>query len=317
MQKNTQKKRDELLKKDIPWISAIFEIEWLFEKFLFYLQYEKNSSPKTLENYSLWINRFISYVGNIDVREIKMMYFLDYRMYLNSIGLSPKTINYHIVALRSFFKFLLKNDIDCISPDKLELSKNWAREVSYLEEEEIMKIMKQPVLREKNNELKRLRDETILWFLYGTWVRVSELLSLTRTHIKPWTNQMAVIGKWSKSRPIFMTKKAEEKLIEYLDIRIDDSPWLFISLSGNSFWNKLSRNSVEELVRKYKNFAGIEKKVTPHTLRHSFATTLLRRWADIRSVQSLLGHSSITTTQIYTHIDDKHLKSVHDLLDDL
>lgn len=302
---------------DTPWISTIFEIEWLFEKFLFYLQYEKNSSPKTLENYSLWINRFISYVGNIDVREIKMMYFLDYRMYLNGMGLSPKTINYHIVALRSFFKFLLKNDIDCISPNKLELSKIGAREVNYLEDEEIMKIMKQPLLREKNNVLKRLRDETILWFLYGTGVRVSELLSLTKDHIKHGTTQMAVIGKWSKSRPIFMTKKAEEKLREYLDIRVDDSPWLFISLSGNSFGNQLSRNSVEELVRVYKNFAGITKKVTPHTLRHSFATTLLRKWADIRSVQWLLGHSSITTTQIYTHVDDKHLKSVHDLLDNL
>lgn len=291
-------------------------VESLLEKFLYYLEYEKNNSPKTLENYSLRLNRFTNYVGwDTDVTTIKSMQMLDYRMYLNQLWLAKKTINYHIVAIRSFFKFCLKNDIDCMSPNKLELAKIPNREINFLLEDEVMSIMEAPMQYEKN-ELKRKRDRAILWMLYGTWLRVSELISLKRSQINSENKQFSVMGKWSKIRAIFMTKKARESLVKYLEARIDKSEYLFISLSGNSFGKNLSRNSIEDIVRKYKDKAWIKKKVTPHTLRHSFATTLLKKWADIRAVQQLLGHASITTTQIYTHVDDKYLKGVHDLLDE-
>jgi len=292
-----------------------FSFESLLEKFLYYLEYEKNNSQKTIENYSLWLNRFINYIWNIDVRDIKTMQILDYRMYLNQLWLSKKTVNYHIVALRSFCKFCLKNDIDCISPDKLELSKMPAREINFLTEDEVQNIINAPSEYEKN-DLIRKRDYCILEMLYSTWLRVTELINLKRSQIDSKTKQFSVRWKWSKIRAIFMTEKAKAALIEYLKTRSDDSEYLFISLSANSRWNKLSRNSVEEIVKKYKNLAWIKKKVTPHTLRHSFATSLLKKWADIRAVQSLLGHSSITTTQIYTHVDDKYLQSVHDLLEE-
>ena len=292
----------------------IFGIESLLEKFLYYLEFEKNNSPKTLENYSLWLNRFVNYIWNIDVREIKAMHILDYRMYLNQLWLSKKTVNYHAVALRSFFKFCLKNDIDCISPDKIELAKMPTREVNFLTQDEVQKILDAPYQYEKN-DLIRKRDLAILNILYGTGLRVSELVNLKRSQLNSGTKQFSVMWKWSKIRAIFMTEKAKEALVDYLKSRTDGSEYLFISLSQNSRGQKLSRNSVEEIVKKYKNLAWIKKKVTPHTLRHSFASALLQKWADLRAVQALLGHSSITTTQIYTHVDDKYLKGVHDLLD--
>lgn len=292
----------------------LYNLESLLDKFLNYLEFEKNNSPKTLENYSLWLNRFVSYIWNVDVREIKAMHILDYRMYLNQLGLSKKTVNYHAVALRSFFKFCLKNDIDCISPDKIELAKMPSREVNFLTQEEVQKILDAPFEYEKN-DLIRKRDSAILNILYGTGLRVTELISLKRSQLDSETKQFSVMWKWSKIRAIFMTEKAKVALVDYLKARTDDSEYLFISLSQNSRGHKLSRNSVEEIVKKYKNLVWIKKKVTPHTLRHSFATALLQKWADLRAVQALLGHSSITTTQIYTHVDDKYLKWVHNLLD--
>lgn len=282
---------------------------------MFYLQYEKNVSPKTLENYSLWLNRFLEFIWDKEVSKIIRMQILDYRMALFDNGLSQKTINYHIVAVRSFFRFLLRNDIDCISPDKLELAKIRPREVNYLEDDEIEKILEAPTLLGKNNLIKIARDEAILYFLYWTWLRVSELIDLKKTDIKLDSNQFAVIGKWSKMRSVFTTKIARDKLKKYLDMRIDESPFLFVSLSGNKSWEHLSRNAIEELVRKYAALVWIEKKVSPHTLRHSFATTLIKKWADIRAVQTLLWHASITTTQIYTHVDDKYLQKIHDLME--
>lgn len=299
-----------------------FSLESLLEKFLYYLEYEKNTSQKTLENYSFWLNRFLDYVWDIDVTSIKPMDILDYRMNLNKMWLSKKTINYHIVAIRSFFRFCLKNDIDCMSPDKLELSKIPNREINYLLEDEVKKIMEAPIKSEKlgvkneGNGLSTKRDIAILWMLYGTGLRVSELINIKRSAINSDSKQFSVVWKGSKIRSIFMTKNAREALVDYLKARTDDSDYLFISLSWNSFGSNLSRNSVEDIVRKYKDLAWIKKKVTPHTLRHSFATSLIKKWADIRAVQTLLGHASITTTQIYTHVDDKYLRKVHDLLDE-
>jgi len=243
------------------------------------------------------------------------MQLLDYRMALHKNKLNVKTINYHIVAIRAFFRFVLKNDIDCMSPDKLELAKTAPREVNYLDEKDIEKILAAPLAYAKNT-LKQVRDIAILQFLYGTGLRVTELITLQKKDIKLDSNQFSVVGKGSKLRSVFATKNAINALKIYREMRTDTSPYLFISLSRNGFGEHLSRNSIEEIVRKYAALAGISKKVSPHTLRHSFATALIRKGADIRAVQTLLGHASITTTQIYTHVDDKHLQKVHDLLDE-
>ena len=243
------------------------------------------------------------------------MQLLDYRMALHKKKLNVKTINYHIVAIRAFLKFILKNDIDCMSPDKLELAKTPPREVNYLDEEDIQKILAAPSQYAKD-PLKQARDIAILQFLYGTGLRVTELITLQKKTIKMDSNQFSVVGKWSKLRSVFATKHAINALHTYLAMRHDTSQYLFISISRNGFGEHLSRNSIEEIVKRYAKLAGITKKVSPHTLRHSFATALIKKWADIRAVQTLLGHASITTTQIYTHVDDKHLQKVHDLLED-
>ena len=284
------------------------------ERFVNYLQYTKNASPKTIENYSLRVNRFINYIWDIDASEIKMMHIQDFRTFLIKQGLSPKTVNYHAVGLRSFFKFMLRNDVETLSPEKIDLAKIPPRRVSYLSEEQVQDILEAPWIFEKN-PLKIARDKAILATLYGTGLRVTELITLKTKDIKLSENQFSVIWKGSKLRSVFLTQDAKEKLKKYILSRADDSEYLFISLSWNSYGQPLSRNTIESLVKKYAESVWITEKVTPHTLRHSFATSLLRRGADIRSVQALLGHSSIQTTQIYTHVDDKYLQKVHDLLD--
>lgn len=281
-----------------------------------YLENEKNASAKTIENYSLRLGRFLEFRGNMPVGEISSLDVLEFRTKLLKRWLSKKTINYHVVALRAFLKFCLKHDIDVLSPDKLELGKIAPRVVSFLTDEEIAQLMAMPAMYEKK-WLKRARDEAILHTLFGTGLRVSELVSLKKTDIKLDSNQFRVIGKWSKMRSVFFTKHAREKLENYMKMRDDECDHLFINLSNFQSFTTLSRNAIEELVKNYAKLAWIDKKVTPHTLRHSFATSLIKKGADIRSVQTLLGHSSITTTQIYTHVDDKYLKKVHDLLDEI
>ena len=293
-------------------------LDSLLEKFFYYLQDGKNVSAKTLENYSLWLNRFVSYChqqGVEHINEIKALDVLDFQISLKQQWLSPKTINYHVVALRSLLKFLIKNDIECLNPEKLELAKLDAREVTFLHEEEITAILDAPH-HYTHNEQQQARDEAILYTLYSTWLRVSELISLTKDKLSADTNQLSIIGKGRKIRSIFLTSTARKKIERYLAVRSDNFSSLFISHANNSYGKQLSRNSVEHLVKHYASLVGISKKVTPHTLRHSFATSLLKKWADLRAVQTLLGHASITTTQIYTHVDDKHLQEIHRLLDD-
>jgi len=302
------------INKKSDWYSFSNTLSSHLERFVNYLEYTKNASPKTIENYSLRVNRFIEYVWDIDASQVKMMHIQDFRTFLVKKGLSPKTVNYHAVGLRSFFKFMLRNDVETLSPEKIDLAKIPPRRVSYLSEQQVQDILDAPWVYEKN-ALKILRDKAILATLYGTGLRVTELITLKTKDIKLSENQFSVIGKGSKLRSVFLTQDAKEKLKKYILSRADDSEFLFISLSWNSYGEPLSRNSIESLVKKYAELVWITEKVTPHTLRHSFATSLLRRGADIRSVQALLGHSSIQTTQIYTHVDDKYLQKVHNLLD--
>ena len=286
--------------------------------FLNYLEIEKNYSPRTIASYWLWLKRFSDFFEVVskkqNIEEIQMLDILNFRSFLLSEWLSKKTINYHIIALRSFFKFLQKHDIKTLPIEKLELSKLDPRQITFLTQEEVEKILSMPEKFEKN-ELKKYRDLAILHFLYGSWLRVSELISLKKDQISFKTNQVTIVWKWRKQRWVFITHRAQEFLKKYFSLRKDDSDYVFISLSKNSFGKSLTRVAVENLVRDYASLAWIEKKVTPHTLRHSFATTLLMKGADIRSVQALLWHSSITTTQIYTHISDKYLQKVHSLIE--
>lgn len=290
----------------------------LIALYISYLEHTKNASPRTIANYGLWLKRFLEFMGDIEVASIKPIQIMDYRKYITeTFSLHIKTINYHIIAIRAFLKFCIKHDIPCISPDKLEISKVPPRTIHFLTEEEVQKMLDAPGEWERN-EIKRARDRAILTILYGSGLRVSEICNLKVKDIQIGTNQFWVIGKGQKLRAVFMTEKSLAALQDRLTIRWSDHEYIF---SGS--WHRsrqgsgLTRNTIEDIVRRYAKLSGIEKKVTPHTLRHSFATTLIKKWADIRSVQTLLWHSSITTTQIYTHVDDKYLKGVHKLLDDI
>lgn len=291
------------------------KLSTLIDHYMTYLKIEKNASSKTIENYWHWLSRFLKFTGDINVEEISPFLILEYRKFLFEQKLSITTINYHIVSLRAFLKFLVKNDIKSLSPDRIELAKTPPKTVNYLSEKEVEKIINYPIKYQKDT-IKKYRDLAILYTLYGSGLRVSELISLKIKDINFDSKQFWVIGKWSKLRSVFITKKATKHLKKYIKQRNDKNEYLFINISNNNYWTQITRVWIENVVRDCAKKAWITKKVTPHTLRHSFATSLLLKGADIRSVQTLLWHSSITTTQIYTHVVDKHLEKVHNLLED-
>lgn len=295
-------------------------IQLNLNRFLDYLKIEKNYSKQTIYNYWLWLNRLTQYLQVIEnkqhIEEIETMDISKFRSFLYSEDLSKKTINYHITAIRSFFKFLQKHDIETLAIEKLELAKLEPRTIDFLSQEEVDKLLSMPEKFERN-EVKKYRDLVILNILYGSWLRVSEAINLKLDQIHNENNQITIIWKWKKQRAVFITKKTLNLLKKYISLRNSNSKYLIISLSKNVKDKAITRVAIENLVRDYASLAWIEKKVTPHTLRHSFATSLLMKWADIRSVQALLWHSSIMTTQIYTHISDKYLKKVHSLIDNI
>lgn len=292
--------------------------------FMNYLETTKNSSPRTRENYSLWLNRFLDHRGNKDIETLKAIDVMAFRQKLTKRWLHVKTINYHIIALRSLLRFCIKYDIETLAPEKCEIGKTSPHEPDFLEQSEIDRIMDAPFSYE-NNEHKQIRDAAILHMLYGSWLRVSELCNLTVDQIRLDSKQFSIVGKGSKVRSIFITSRAREALNDRLEIYdwclaryiVRHNKWLFFGLNHrqSQSWH-ITAKTVERLVKHYALLAGITKRVTPHTLRHSFATSLLEKGADIRSVQILLGHASITTTQIYTHVHDKTLSKTHDLLDE-
>ena len=300
--------------------------------FLEYLEIEKGRSQKTLRNYAFYLSRFEKWAKNPSPEHINKELIRQFRLWLNRAipGRSEETIkkntqNYHLIALRSFLKYLTKQDIASLSPEKIELAKQSTRSVEFLQQEELEKILEAPLflqgisLEEKKDKQKysliTLRDKTILELLFSTGLRVSELAGLTIEQVYLKNDEFTVRGKGDRPRIVFLSDSAKEWLKAYLDKRQDTSPFLFVSHDrakksrGPSL--PLSPRSIERIVKKYAKQAGITKKITPHTMRHTFATDLLRSGADIRSVQSLLGHASITTTQIYTHVTDKGLKEVH------
>ncbi len=287
--------------------------------FIEHVEVERGRSQKTAENYHLYLQRLIEYAGDIDVSKVTSEVVRKWRLWLNRYeneqgdSLSPLTQSYHLIALRSFLGYCSKRDIKTLTPEKVELPKTKRKQVSFLTQEETERIM--GIV--DGNTPQDLRDKAILELLYSSGLRVSELCNLNRDHINLQRGEFMVRGKGQKDRPVFISPEATQCLAAYLETRLDAARPLFIRYSGaktgdeagESF--RLTPRSVQRLVAHYAKLAGITKQVSPHTLRHSFATDLLMNGADIRSVQSMLGHSNIATTQVYTHVTDQHLREVH------
>lgn len=288
--------------------------------FLEYLEIEQGRSQKTIRNYDHYLTRIIDFAGDIKVADIDPELIRKWRLWLNRLGsntsdeLKKNTMNYHLIALRSFLKFCAKRDIEAMSADKIELAKAARKQVTFLSSEEVERLLAAPKI---DNEIG-LRDRAIIELLFSGGLRVSELVSLDKDHVNLKRKEFMVRGKGQKDRPIFISDAAAWWIEKYLEKRTDNSSPLFIRYSGTKKVTtsgnhlRLTARSVQRLVSGYALKAGITKRVSPHTLRHSFATDLLMNGADLRSVQAMLGHSNIATTQIYTHVTDPHLKAVHE-----
>lgn len=295
------------------------DLQKLKTEFLEYLEIERNRSSRTVVNYDHYLSRFIKFAGITRIGEINEDLIRKFRIYLNRFvdadGLPLKKItqNYHIIALRAFLKYLARRQIPSVPAERIELARQEERAVTFLEDRELEKFMAGPDAK----SLVGLRDRAILETLFSTGVRVSELCSLDRDDVGG-SGEFSVRGKGNKIRLVFLSSGAAMAIKDFLARRSDTDPALFIRLPqpGKKLTAdnlRLTPRTIQRIIRKYAVKAGIVgKKVSPHTLRHSFATDLLRNGADIRSVQSLLGHSSVTTTQIYTHVTDKRLREVHD-----
>jgi site-specific recombinase XerD len=289
--------------------------------FLENLELSKGRSALTVRNYEFYLRRFIDWADDPDPKNITQDVIHRFRLHLNRLedphrgALKKNTQNYHLIALRAFLKYLARNDVKTLAPEKIELAKQGTREVSFLEQADLERLMHAPDAAD-TAPLVKLRDKAILRMLFSTGMRVSELANLKREQVSVERDELTVRGKGDKLRIVFVSDQARSALREYLDARQDTCPFLFIRHDrGRGRKNPedvgaLTPRSIERLVHQYSVVAGITKKISPHTLRHSFATDLLMNGADIRSVQSLLGHSSITTTQIYTHITNQQLKDV-------
>jgi len=317
-------------------------VESLIKDYLVYLEVEKGRSKKTTENYGHYLKRFLGWAKIEKPQQIDAELIRQYRLYLNRLGekglpaeasakagktLKKVTQNYHIIALRNFLKYLAKRDIKTLTSEKIELAKQTPREVEFLEGDELERLLKSP----EGASIRALRGRALLEILFSTGLRVSEVCKLNRDSLNLDKGEFSVRGKGEKIRVVFLSETAKLALKTYLAKRKDIEPALFVRIPKGKPSNvvdsirtktgkaqqvrlaemRLTPRSVQRIIKKYAIAAGIARRVTPHTLRHSFATDLLISGADIRSVQAMLGHSSITTTQIYTHVTDKQLKEVH------
>lgn len=290
--------------------------------FLEHLEVEGGRSAKTITNYQLYLERFIDFAGDMAVDKIISELVRKYRLWLNRYtnditgeSLSIITQSYHLIALRGFLTYLSRRDIPSLAADKIILPKTSRKQVTFLHYDEILRMIDQIPTDSESG----LRDRAIIELLFSSGLRVSELVNLNRDHINLSRREFMVRGKGQKDRPVFISKKAAEHVEAYLRARTDNLPALFLSYSkanqsadtsGN--FRRLGARSIQRMVGQYARLAGITKHVSPHTMRHSFATDLLMNGADLRSVQSMLGHSNISTTQVYTHVTDQHLKDVHE-----
>lgn len=299
-------------------------IKELKQQFLEYIEIEKGRSVKTVENYDRYLSRFLDFVKAKSPSDITTEKVREYRLWLNrqtgararsaydrGDTLKKKTQNYYLIALRAFLKYLAKRGIQTVSPEHIELAKVGDRHLDLITREELEALLKAP----KGDDLRTLRDKAILELLFSTGLRVSELCSLTQD-INLNADEFSVRGKGDKVRVVFMSDEARSALKKYLAKRTDvDCGALFVKLPGIDrkldHEKGLTPRSIERIIKQYAIKAGISKKVTPHVIRHCFATDLLGNGADLRSVQMLLGHANISTTQIYTHITDSELRRIH------
>ncbi|MEK7502958.1 MAG: site-specific tyrosine recombinase/integron integrase [Patescibacteria group bacterium] len=269
----------------------------LKKQYLEHLEIEKGRSLKTIENYGRYLDKFMAFSKADKPSQITEDIARNYRLYLNRLGLGKKTQNYYVIALRSFLKFLAKNEIESLNAEKLELAKVPERELDLLDSEELERLLSIP----KEDNIADLRDKAILETFFSTGLRISELISLPREGIEK-KEEISVRGKGGKIRVVFLSSRAREAITKYLKKDSENVTDKLFSMSPRSIQRMIHRCAIK---------AGIAKKVSPHVLRHAFATDLLRNGADLRSVQAMLGHANISTTQIYTHFTDKQLKEVH------
>lgn len=302
-------------------------LKQLKTQFLEYVEIERGRALNTVRNYDHYLTRFLDYTKNDNPTNINDDMVRDFRMWLNrqstnatvtagKVGetLSKKTQNYYLIALRAFLKYLARQEIKSMSPERIELAKVSERSLDLISHTELSRLLDSP----KGTNLKDLRDKAILELLFSTGLRVSELCSLT-SDIDLRSDELSIRGKGGKVRVVFLSDDAKKYVKAYLSARKDMSDALFVQVNEGSPFVKtkgdpslaLTRRSVERIVKQHAIKAGISKKVTPHVMRHMFATDLLNNGADLRSVQAILGHTNIGTTQIYTHVTDKHLRDVH------
>ncbi len=300
------------------------DLSILTRRFLEHLEIEKNCSRLTVRNYEHYLNVLINFltdenkskptIDNINSESVRK-----FRLYLSRcLGVNGEmklvTQGYYVIALRSFLKWLIKNDMEVMQPEKLDVPKVKDHSLKFLDETQMHRLLNQPLNSDKNG----LRDRSILELLFSTGLRVSELVSLNREQINLRTREFGVIGKGGRSRVVFISKEAALWIDKYIKSRTDQYKPLFIrdlrpkEIALEDEKVRLTSRSIQRLVKKYVRQANLPVAATPHTLRHSMATDLLRSGADLRSVQEILGHKNIATTQIYTHVTDARLREVHE-----
>lgn len=288
------------------------------DEYLSYLTVERGSSPLTIRNYRHYLSRLsnwlISKNKSTRLENINQDIVHDFRLYLSDLGLSRKTQGYHAIALRSFLKWLIRHDYKVMAPDKIDLPKVAERQVKFLTGEQVDRLLNAPT----SSNIQGIRDKAILEVLFSTGLRVSELTSLDREKIDFNRREFGITGKGGRARVVFLSSRACDYLKKYLDSRKDNYKPLFIRHKGKidptmpDNKMRLTPRSVERLVKKYVHKVKLPVEATPHSIRHSYATDLLIAGADMRSVQEMLGHKNISTTQIYTHVTNKQLKDIHE-----
>ncbi len=285
------------------------DIKTLLTDYLNYLEIERNRSPKTRENYEHYLKEFLAFTKVKRPEDITDDVVRNFRLALARRNLKKISQGYYIIALRNFLKYLAKRDIKALASEKIELPKTPSRQIEIIEYAELERLLNAP----SGGTLRSLRDKAILETLFSTGLRISELCALKR-YFDIARGELTVRGKGDKLRIVFLSDRAKKAIKNYLDKRTDADEALFVSLTKSKNPKVIGRiipRTVQRLVNYYARKAGIAGHITPHQLRHQFATDLLLNGADLRSVQSLLGHSNISTTQIYTHITNKELREVH------